>query len=151
MKMRQEEEEKVRKKPDRRSFKQKSLAERFQNSVSSPPNDNKDSEGSGMDSSTPEESKMSPDRRQEGNSLQSSPSDFDNMLLSNESEVSAHADIAENFAEDDQEEDPVKQDDDMRSGLGAQQAEEQKGSDDDSDEDDDDDYDYDKYLDDIEN
>ena len=94
---------------------------------------------------------MSPDRRQEGNSLQSSPSDFDNMLLSNESEVSAHADIAENFAEDDQEEDPVKQDDDMRSGLGAQQAEEQKGSDDDSDEDDDDDYDYDKYLDDIEN
>ena len=45
----------------------------------------------------------------------------------------------------------MKQDNELRSGLGAQQAEEQKGSDDDSDEDDDDDYDYDKYLDDIEN
>ena len=98
--MRQEEEEKACKKPDRRSFKQKSLAERFKNSVSSPPNDSKDSEGSGMDSSTPEESKMSPDRRQEG-SQQSSPSDFDKLLLSTESEVSAQADIAENFAEDD--------------------------------------------------
>lgn len=96
MKMRQEEEEKVRKKPDRRSFKQKSLAERFQNSVSSPPNDNKDSEGSGVESSTPEESKMSPERRQE----QPSPSDFDKLLLSTESDVSAKADIAENFAED---------------------------------------------------
>lgn len=148
MQMRQEEEEKVFKKPDRRSFKQKSLAEKFKNSVSSPPNDNKDSEGSGMDSSTPEESKMSPERRQEG-SQQSSPSDFDKLLLSTESEVSAQADIAENFAEDDQEEDLVKHVDDMRSGLGAQKAEEQKGSDDDSDEDDDDDYD--KYLDDIEN
>ena len=38
-------------------------------------------------------------------------------------------------------------DDDMAIGLGAQKAEEEKGSDDDSDEDDD----YDKYLDDIEN
>ena len=104
MKLRQEEEEKVAKRPDRRSFKQKDLAAKFTESVGSP-NENKDSASSGMES-TPEQNSESPRQIIKGSSaVPKSPSDFDKMLQSTESEMSAHADVAENFQADDQDED----------------------------------------------